>query len=147
MTASSAFEYVENLVRSLMVNPAADVADDIPLFNGVKACWSLRGCHGLLGLTEAMEFECPHARTDCYSPCPAECKYTACSNPWHKTATDFNLILDDTVDRLSALKKNCYTCEYFLKYGPRISDIRDDAPIVPDAATADSPDSVTIHLF
>ncbi len=110
------------------------------------ACWTLRGCAGLKGLTAPMEDECPHSRADCYSPCPAECQYTACARPWHRTATDFDLILDPTVDRMAATKKSCYTCEYFLKNGPRVGEGASAGP-VPETATKDSSSSVTIHLF
>gem|GEM_PF-845934 len=139
------FSYVIDLVHSLVLENDGEAVERTE--DGVVACWAQRGCHGLKGLTDAMELECPHARQDCYSPCPAECKYTACSNPWHRTATDFNLILDETVDRFGAIKKNCYTCEHFLKHGPRVSDQSENSPVVPDAATRDSDDSFTIHLF
>ena len=110
-------------------------------------CWSFRGCHGLKGLVEDMEVECPHARTDCYNPCPSECYYTYCTNKWHRATSDFNLLLDDTVDRSAAIKRNCYTCEYFLLHGPRVSDGCRDLPVVPDSASSQSSHDVTIHLF
>lgn len=111
-------------------------------------CWSFRGCHGLRGLVEDMESECPHARRDCYNPCPSECFYTACTNKWHRTTSDFNLLLDDSVDRSAAIKRNCYTCEYFLVHGPRLGqDESIDWPLVPGSASSDSSHDVTIHLF
>ncbi len=111
------------------------------------ACWNLRGCAGLMGLVAPMQEECPHSRTDCYSPCPTECQYTVCERPWHRTSSDFNLILDPTVDRMVAVKKSCYTCEYFLKNAPRVGEGASDGALVPDAATKDAAGGVTIHLF
>lgn len=115
----------------------------------VVKCWELRGCHGIQGLTAPMSEECPHARIDCYSPCPAECKYSAaCSRPWHKTTSDFNLILNPDVDRMAAIKKQCYVCEHFLTHGPSVSErVSDAAHSIPDTATRDSSNSVTLHVF
>lgn len=143
-------EYFEALIRSLDVEGYEDQAlaaarearDGAPV-----ACWAYRGCSGLMGLTEPMEEECPHSRHDCYSPCPAECGYTACSRPWHRSTTDINLIFDETVDRMAALKKNCYTCSYFLTHGPRIGEGEGFEAPIPDTATKDSESAVTIHLF
>lgn len=118
--------------------------------NGVKtpvACWKHRGCEGLMGLTSPMEEECPHSRSDCYAPCPQDCQYTACTRPWHRTASDFDLILDPSVDRMAAVKRRCYSCEYFLKNGPRIGEGGTEGRIVPESATKESDSSVTIHLF
>lgn len=111
------------------------------------ACWAHRGCEGLMGLSAPMEDECPHSRSDCYAPCPEECKYTACRRPWHRTASDFNLILDPTVDRMAAIKRSCYSCEYFLKNGPRLDERGPESRVVPEQATKESDGSVTIHLF
>ena len=144
------FEYVESLVHSLVVDGYEDRAVAEARNDGAHGpvrCWEHRGCEGLMGLTHPMEEECPHNRRDCYSPCPAECKYTACSRPWHSKTSDFNLILDDTVDRFAAVKKNCYTCAYFLKNAPRVGERSAEGDFVPDAATRDSDSSVTIHLF
>ncbi|MBR2835004.1 MAG: hypothetical protein IKE43_04755 [Coriobacteriales bacterium] len=113
---------------------------------GIVECWTLRGCYNLEGLTDNMSEECPHARDDCYSPCPPDCKYAAgCSNPWHVVAHDINLILDETIDRLGAIKKTCYMCEHFLKHGPRIGEI--EHPLIPEQATKESSKEVTLHLF
>lgn len=113
---------------------------------GVANCWAYRGCSGLMGLVNPMQEECPHSRTDCYSPCPAECSYTVCSRPWHRATSDVSLIFDDTVDRRAAVKKACYMCEYFLKHGPRVGDL-EDSPVVPETVTRDSTKAMTIHLF
>ena len=72
-------------------------------------CWEHRGCEGLTGLKGKLSEECPHGRTDCYSPCTIECQFAQCSNPWHKVATDFNLLLD-TEGRI----KNCSLKEIVL---------------------------------
>ena len=109
-------------------------------------CWAYRGCSGLMGLVNPMQDECPHNRKDCYSPCPAECSYTICSRPWHRTTSDVALIFDQSVERRAAVKKACYTCEYFLTHGPRVGEL-EDVPVVPEAATKDSASNVTIHLF
>lgn len=114
--------------------------------SAIVQCWRHRGCEGLMGLCGPMEDECPHNRKDCYRPCPEDCQYTSCSRPWHDLCTDFNLILDVTVDRGDAVKKACYTCSYFLRNAPRIGE-GDVERIVPDAATKDSDSAVTIHLF
>ncbi len=111
------------------------------------ACWSHRGCEGVPGVSRPMEEECPHNRQDCYSPCPAECNYTVCSRPWHRTTSDIDLILDTTVDRYAAVKRNCFMCEHFLKYGPRVKAQENDGCVMPDAATPEESGGVTIHLF
>ncbi len=111
------------------------------------ACWSHRGCEGVPGVGGTMEEECPHNRQDCYSPCPQECNYTVCSRPWHHTTSDIDLILDTTVDRYAAVKRNCYMCEHFLKYGPRVGSQKSGENVIPETATSEGSDDVTIHLF
>lgn len=111
-----------------------------------KPCWEKRGCEGLMGLHEPLCEECPHSRTDCYSPCPTECKYTNCQNPWHKSCFDINLVLDTTVDRHAAIKQACYTCEFFLKHGPRIQEGGSN-PEKPVRHSSDSDTSFTLHMF
>jgi hypothetical protein len=108
-------------------------------------CWEHRGCEGIDGLIDPLSKECPHGRTDCYSPCKLECQFAQCHNPWHKVATDFNLLLDTTVDRSAAIKEGCRVCEFFLKYGPRLGEQehRDD----PETATLNSDESVTLQIF
>lgn len=114
----------------------------------IVRCWEYRGCHGLKGLTDLMEVECPHARDDCYSPCPVECKYTAsCSRPWHETTGDINLVLDPSINRLAAIKKTCYVCKHFLTNGPRVGDDSVNTGVIPETATPDANDRVTLHLF
>ena len=111
-------------------------------------CWETRGCDGLMGLTGPMSEECPHCRDDCYNPCPGECHYaSSCDRPTHKVATDINLILDPSVDRYAAIKRTCYTCEFFLKHGPRVGEVVRDDFVVPQTATSDSDSSVSIHCF
>lgn len=110
-------------------------------------CWELRGCDGIMGLTAPMSEECPHSRSDCYNPCPSECHYTACARPTHKMATDINLILDDTVDRFSAVKQTCYMCEFFLRHAPRVGEVDRSQTAVPQAAICDSETEVSIHCF
>lgn len=142
--------YLESLLDSLNVDGYVDkaVEDARNSENKVPvACWAYRGCSGLMGLEAPLEMECPHSRQDCYNPCPVECSYTACSRPWHKVTADFDLIFDESVDRQVALKKSCYTCAYFLKNAPRVSDRVDADVLVPDTATRDSDSRVTIHLF
>ncbi|NTU88625.1 MAG: hypothetical protein HGA54_01775 [Actinobacteria bacterium] len=77
-------------------------------------CWEKRGCD------EDMESYCPHAVPEKYSPCPADCCYTACSNPQHEIATDFGVLLDPTIDRNAVQKEQCRFCVFFLTHGPRI---------------------------
>lgn len=142
--------HLEALIDSLnvpgYVDPAIQAAreskEHVPV-----ACWTLRGCSGLMGLEDALENECPHSRSDCYNPCPAECSYTACTRPWHRMTSDINLIFDETVDRRAAIKKTCYTCAYFLTNGPRVDSSDCSGSQEPDAATLDSNSRVTIHLF
>ncbi len=108
-------------------------------------CWEHRGCEGIVGLNDELSQECPHGRTDCYSPCTIECQFAQCRNPWHKVATDFNLLLDTTVDRSAAIKEGCRACEFFLKYGPRIGEVEHRER--PDTATLNASDSVTLQIF
>ena len=141
---------LEELISSLNVTGYEDPALKAARESGGQtpvACWSLRGCSGLMGLEQALELECPHSRSDCYNPCPTECGYTACVRPWHKMTSNIDLIFDETVDRRAAIKKSCYTCEYFLKHGPRVQEGTLSGSSVPDTATADSDSKVTIHLF
>lgn len=110
-------------------------------------CWEKRGCYGITGLSDPMVEECPHARQDCYSPCPIDCVYAArCPRPWHKVATSVDLMLDVTVDRSAAIKKACQICEHFLTYGPRVGEDGSHANELPDRATT-SNDRVTVHFF
>lgn len=86
-----------------------------------ERCWEFRGCHGLTGMTRAMEDECPHNVSDHYSPCPSTCAFTRCQNPWHVEATGLDALLDPTVDRMATIKEQCRHCMYFIKNGPRVA--------------------------
>jgi len=80
----------------------------------VSACWEQRGCD------EEMWSRCPHATSSEDGVCVADCYYTNCDKPQHKTATSFELLLDATVDRRTAIKETCTFCEFFLTSGPRL---------------------------
>ncbi len=110
-------------------------------------CWEHRGCEGLPGLTGNMTDECPHARTDCYSPCPADCNFTACQRAWHKVATSVDLVLDPTVDRSSTIKVVCRFCEHFLRFAPRVGEDGSLANVAPDQVTSEEDNRFKIHLF
>jgi hypothetical protein len=144
-------EYINGIVESLKIPGYTDAAlaeaFDEDGHRTVVACWSHRGCEGLMGLTKPMQQECPHNRSDCFNPCPPDCRYTVCERPWHRTTSDINLILDETVDRLQAIKRNCLTCEHFLKHGPRVGESREDGAVIPETATSDVSNKTTIHLF
>lgn len=92
---------------------------------GVIACWTVRGCHGIWGVTgDYMEEHCPHNIPDRYSPCPATCAYTRCQRPWHQEAVSLEDLLDPDVDRMRTIKEQCRHCLYFIKHGPRAHDSR-----------------------
>ena len=111
-------------------------------------CWEARGCAGVKGLTDPLIEECPHARQDCYSPCPIDCVYAArCARPWHKVATSVDLLLDVTVDRTAAIKKACQFCEHFLTYGPRVGEDGSTVNELPQRATSDDAGRSTVHFF
>ena len=80
----------------------------------IMSCWTQRGCD------EEMSGRCPHVSAEVYSPCPADCNYSFCSNPQHIIATDVSLLLDSEIDRTAAIKEQCYYCEFFLTNGPKI---------------------------
>lgn len=108
-------------------------------------CWEHRGCEGITGLVDELSSECPHGRTDCYSPCTIECQFAQCDHPWHKVSSDFNKLLDTTVDRSAAMKEGCRVCEFFLTYGPRVGEVEHrDAP---DDLHRNSETNVTINFF
>lgn len=110
-------------------------------------CWEVRGCAGVRGLTDPLIEECPHSRSDCYSPCPIDCVYAArCSRPWHKVSSSPDLLLDVTVDRTAAIKKACQICEHFLTYGPRVGEDGSTANVLPERATAGE-GRTTVHFF
>lgn len=108
-------------------------------------CWEHRGCEGIDGLVDELSKECPHGRTDVYSPCVLECQFAQCDRPWHKVSSDFNKLLDTTVDRSAAMKEGCRVCEFFLTYGPRIGEVEHrDAP---QDLHRNSDSNVTINFF
>jgi len=72
------------------------------------------------GCDPEMWERCPHAVPGVFSPCPADCCYTACDKPQHKVATDLDILLDPNVDRRAAMKEQCMFCEFFLTTAPRI---------------------------
>ena len=109
-----------------------------------KACWTIRGCEGIEGLYGMMKDECPHGRTDCYSPCKIDCHFAQCTRPTHKVAKSFDLLLDPTVDRNAAIKEGCRVCEFFLTHGPRIGET--ESSDAPESAIA-TDIGVSINLF
>jgi hypothetical protein len=80
----------------------------------MTACWQERGCD------EEMWSRCPHATASSDGVCVAECCYTRCDRPQHKTTVALDLFLDPTLDRSAACKQTCTFCEYFLVNGPRV---------------------------
>jgi hypothetical protein len=82
-----------------------------------KNCWEIRGCD------EEMWSRCPHNgdAKGIYSPCPADCYYTACERPTHEVATDLTVLLDPSVDRMVAKKESCTFCTFFLTHAPKIT--------------------------
>jgi hypothetical protein len=75
-------------------------------------CWKQRGCD------VEMWSRCPHAIASTDGVCPAECYYTVCSRSQRQVTSDFDLLLDPTVDRSAAIKENCLNCAFFLKHAP-----------------------------
>jgi hypothetical protein len=76
-------------------------------------CWEVRGCD------EEMMSRCPHNTPG--EPCPADCHYAACFRSTHVVATDFDLLLNPTLNYEAAIKEVCRFCENFLKNGPELS--------------------------
>lgn len=76
-------------------------------------CWEERGCD------DEMQAECPHS-VEFMDRCPSKCAFAACGRSSHKLTTDPELIFSVEVDRESAIKENCFFCEFFLKNGPRL---------------------------
>ncbi len=76
-------------------------------------CWEVRGCD------EEMWSRCPHFTSSTDGLCPNECRYTICDRATRAIATDFNLLLDPTVDRTVTVKEACLHCSFFLKKAPR----------------------------
>ncbi|MDR2673065.1 MAG: hypothetical protein LBC35_07305 [Coriobacteriales bacterium] len=100
------------------------------------ACWQIRGCD------QKMASTCPHAIASSDGRCTFDCYYTLCSRPQHKLATNLDVLLDPTVDRLAAIKEICTTCEFFLRNGPRVDsrlDLRLNPKPDPRPASTQSP--------
>lgn len=123
------------------------MAEDTKDFPGKYGphCWETRGCYGITGLKGYLCEECPHGRIDCYSPCTIECQFAQCDRPQHKVATDFNLLLDTTVDRSAAIKEGCRVCEFFLTHGPRMGEVEHREE--PDRLTRNSDTNATLQMF
>lgn len=82
----------------------------------MAVCWRTRGCE------EDMRSTCSHAEDD-FDMCPTKCYFATCDRPTHELTVDPELIFDETVDRSQALKQNCIYCAFFLKNGPRRTDL------------------------
>lgn len=82
------------------------------VFAVTKQCWELRGCY----LDEEMCARCPHNIPG--EPCPAECKFSACTRATHVVARDISLILNPCLKYDEAIKEVCRMCEHFLTCGP-----------------------------
>ena len=76
-------------------------------------CWEMRGCD------EEMRSRCPHNIPG--EPCPAECKYAACSRPAHEPVTDILELLNPDLDYDASAKEVCRTCRNFLTHGPKLT--------------------------
>ncbi|MGI6590258.1 MAG: hypothetical protein ACOX1O_01380 [Eggerthellaceae bacterium] len=85
-----------------------------------KFCWETRGCEGPNNNFD----HCPHYMKG--SICPKDCQFSWCTRKTHKQTDDIMLLLDPDVDRTKAIKEYCYSCEFFLKHGPRTSE---DEPV------------------
>lgn len=80
------------------------------------ACWELRGCD------EEMQSRCPHNIPG--EPCPAECKFAACTRPTYKPATDILDLLNPGLDYDASVKEVCRTCTFFLTHGPAFDEAK-----------------------
>ncbi len=77
-------------------------------------CWERRGCD------EEMMSRCPHNIPG--EPCPADCRFAACTRSTHEVCQDFNKLLNPERDYDAAIKEGCRFCEHFLEHGPNVSD-------------------------
>lgn len=82
-------------------------------------CWELRGCYE----DAEMNGRCPHNIPG--EPCPADCKFSACSRPTHQTARDILTLLNPDLNYDAAVKEVCRTCEFFLSNGPSAETQKD----------------------
>lgn len=77
-------------------------------------CWELRGCD------DEMQSRCPHNIPG--EPCPADCRFAACTRPTHHVEDDFMVLLNPDRDYDAAIKEVCRFCTFFLTNGPSIAD-------------------------
>ena len=77
-------------------------------------CWEMRGCD------DEMQSRCPHNIPG--EPCPADCRYAACTRPTHEVEGDFADLLNPERDSDAAVKEICRFCTFFLTHGPKVSD-------------------------
>ena len=68
-------------------------------------CWERRGCD------EEMMSRCPHNIPG--EPCPADCRFAACTRSTHEVCQDFNKLLNPERDYDAAVKEVCRFCEHF----------------------------------
>jgi hypothetical protein len=83
-----------------------------------KFCWEMRGCEG----PENNYDHCPHYMKGAI--CPKDCQFSWCHRATHKFPDDPLMLLDPDVDHLAAIKEYCFTCEFFLKNGPRSTEAK-----------------------
>ena len=77
-------------------------------------CWERRGCD------EEMMSRCPHNIPG--EPCPADCRFAACTRSTHEVCQDFNKLLNPERDYDAAVKEVCRFCEHFLEHGPGVAE-------------------------
>ena len=77
-------------------------------------CWERRGCD------EEMMSRCPHNIPG--EPCPADCRFAACTRSTHEVSQDFNKLLNPERDYDAAVKEVCRFCEHFLEHGPGVAE-------------------------
>ena len=65
-------------------------------------CWERRGCD------EEMMSRCPHNIPG--EPCPADCRFAACTRSTHEVCQDFNKLLNPERDYDAAVKEVCRFC-------------------------------------
>lgn len=81
-------------------------------------CWEQR-CND-----EEHMSRCPHNLAN--DLCPAECWNADCFRPTHVVSTDYDLLLNPDLDFDSAVRECCHFCEFFLKNGPKKSELSDE---------------------
>ena len=55
-------------------------------------------------------------------PCPADCRFAACTRSTHEVCQDFNKLLNPERDYDAAVKEVCRFCEHFLEHGPGVAE-------------------------